>query len=226
MRAWLTRLVTLVIVATVATGAVGGARRARAAPVSDHATDDDAPWDEAPAEGDPPRPVIGPRIGLVVAAAYRASGLDHDAGRGLAWRARLGGLVPWLSVRTARDTSWHDGDPDIGRGTTLEVRATWRLDRLVFDSRELGASSLERARRRDRRRLASRVIRAYFTWRRASALVSERARDRADEAAAELDAVTEGWFSEAVADARRAASGGRTPCPPQPRGAAAPAATP
>jgi hypothetical protein len=79
----------------------------------------------------------------------------------------------------------------------LEVRATWRLDRLVFDGRELQASSIEAARRRERRGLASRVIRAYFAWRRAASP------GHREETAAELDALTDGWFSEA--------SGVRTP---------------
>lgn len=145
--------------------------------------------------------VVGPPIGEVLAAAYAAAGLDRDPTRGLARRARLAGLVPYLSVRTARDVSWRDGEPDVGRGATLEVRATWRLDRLVFDARELGASSLAAALRRERRRLATIVIRTYFVWQRAAS--STRSARRAEEAAAALDAVTDGWFSEAVERAQR-----------------------
>jgi len=56
------------------------------------------------------------------------------------------------------------------------------------------------ARRRERRRLASRVIRAYFTWRRAASTAATAATAatlpaRAEEALAELDALTDGWFS-------------------------------
>ncbi len=146
--------------------------------------------------------VVAPPIGEVLAAAYVAAGLDRDPTRGLARRARLAGLVPSLSVRTARGVSWRDGEPDVGRGSTLEVRATWRLDRLVFDARELGAASLGMALRRERRRLATLVIRTYFAWRRAAS--STRTTRQADEAAAALDAVTEGWFTDAVAHARAA----------------------
>ncbi len=146
-------------------------------------------------------PRSGPRVAEVVAAAYAAAALGGRVPGHLAARARLGGLVPWVSVRTGRDASWHDEDPDVGRGTTLEVRATWRLDRLVFDGRELQVVALEAARRRERRRLATHVIRTYFAWKRAGS------RSRAEEAAAELDALTSGWFSETV---QRTASEVRT----------------
>ena len=151
--------------------------------------------------GDPGH--VRPVVADVLTAAYAAAGLGGRLPGGLPWRARLGGLVPWVSVRTGRDTSWHDEDPEVGRGTTLEVRATWRLDRLVFDGRELQVVALDAARRRERRRLASHVIRTYFTWKRSGS--------RADEAAAELDALTAGWFSEAR---QRSASETRTPATP------------
>ncbi|MDB4963170.1 MAG: uncharacterized protein JWP01_3169 [Myxococcales bacterium] len=151
--------------------------------------------------------VVGPPIAEVLEAAYTTAGLQGRLGGGFATRARLGGLVPWVSVRTGRDTSWHDDVPDVGRGTTIEVRATWRLDRIVFDGRELQVAALEAARRRERRRLANLVIHTYFVWRRAaSAGSSPRSLSRADEAAAELDALTNGWFSEAR-DAVRPSTG-------------------
>lgn len=150
--------------------------------------------------------LVAPPIATVLTAAYRAGGLDHDPGRGFVWRARLAGLVPMLSVRAGTNTSWRvEDDPTIGRGTAYEARATWRLDRVVFDGRELQVAAMTASRRRERRRLANRVIRAYFMWRRATMARSEV---RADEAAAELDAMTDGWFSEA----RRSASETRTPC--------------
>lgn len=158
--------------------------------------------DPHPRPDGPPGPA--PRVADVLAAAYRAAGLgDRLPGR-LALRARIGGLVPWVSVRTGRDTSWRDADPDVGRGTTLEVRATWRLDRLVFDGRELQVVALEAARRRERRRVATHVIRTYFAWKRSGS--------RSEEAAAELDALTAGWFSEAR---QRTASEVRTVAAPR-----------
>ncbi len=155
--------------------------------------------------------LLAPPIATVIGAAYHSAGLDRDPGKGFVWRARLAGLVPVLGVRAGTNTSWHvEDDPRIGRGTAYEARATWRLDRLVFDGRELQVAAMGASRRRERRRLANRVIRAYFTWRRA---MMARLEVRAEESAAELDAMTDGWFTEA----RRTASESRTAC----RGAAA-----
>ena len=178
--------------------ACGTAARADPAP-------DPAPDDELEVDGVAEARLAAPPIARVVAAAYRAAGLEHDPGRSVVRRARLAGLVPWLTVRGGTNTSWHDEDPNVGRGTTVEVRATWRLDRLVFDRHELQVTAMQAARRRERRRLASRVIKAYFSWRRAALA---RSTPRAEEAEAELDALTDGWFSEA----RRTASETRTPC--------------
>lgn len=157
-------------------------------------------------------PVVGPPIAAVLSAAYAAAGLDRDPGRSWIQRARLAGLVPWVTVRTTRDTSWQDTQSEVGHGQSLEVRATWRLDRLLFDGRELQVAALESARRRERRRLAARVIRSYFVWRRAAGNAvadDDRVPARVAEAAAELDALTDGWFSHELARLRRAPSGAR-----------------
>ncbi len=139
-----------------------------------------------------------PAVAEVLDAAYRAAGLARDPTGSWIRRARIAGLVPWVTVRTGWDASWHDDDPDVGRGRTFEVRATWRLDRLLFDGRELQMSSIETARRRERRRLASRVIQAYFHWRKVGSLARRDARYllAAEAATAELDALTDGWFSD------------------------------
>ena len=170
------------------------------------------------AEIDGPRQVVrAPAISAVLASAYSAAGLDRDPKDSWLRRARLGGLVPWVTVRTTRDTSWQDDSSEVGHGTTLELRATWRLDRLVFDAKELQIAAVEAARRRERRRLASRVIRAYFTWRRAASIVGgdDRVATRVAEAAAELDALTDGWFSEQLARPVPGSDGGSG----KPRGA-------
>jgi len=146
--------------------------------------------------------VRGPSVGAVLTAAYAAAGLDRDPGRSWIRRARVAGLVPWVTVRTVRDTSWQDDQSEVGHSTSLELRATWRLDRLLFDGRELQVAALEASRRRERRRLATRVIRAYFTWRRAAGNADrddDRPAPRVAEAAAELDALTDGWFSGELA---------------------------
>jgi hypothetical protein len=159
-------------------------------------------------------PVGGPPIGAVLSAAYTAAGLDRDPGRSWIRRARLGGLVPWVTVRGTRDTSWQDSQSEVGHGTSLEVRATWRFDRLVFDGRELQVAAIESARRRERRRLANRVIRSYFMWRRAAEAAlgagDDRVATRVAEATAELDALTDGWFSDELSRRRRGTSEART----------------
>jgi hypothetical protein len=144
-------------------------------------------------------PVRGPSVGAVLTAAYAAAGLDRDPAGSWIRRARLGGLVPWVTVRTTRDTSWQDEQSEVGHSASLELRATWRLDRLLFDNHELQVAAIEAARRRERRRLATRVIRSYFVWRRAAGAGDTgdgRISPRVAEATAELDALTDGWFSE------------------------------
>lgn len=146
---------------------------------------------------EPRRAVHGPGVGAVIAAAYAAAGLDHDPRDSWLRRARLAGLVPWVTVRTTRDTSWQDDSSDVGHSTSLELRATWRLDRLLFDGHELQVAAIASARHRERRRLATRVIRAYFAWRRVARIATddERVTTRIAETVAELDALTDGWFS-------------------------------
>jgi len=195
-RSWLAPLVAVGLLAAAARGAAAG-----------ELGPDDAEEEELPPE--PAVQVDGPSVGEVLAQAYRAAGLERDPARGWIRRARVAGLVPWVTVRTGRSTSWQELDPAIDRGTTLEVRATWRLDRLLFDGRELQVASIEAARRRERRQLASRVIRAYFHWQRmaGAAAVAPRWTLRAEEAAAELDAFTDGWFSAQRAGTHRRAPG-------------------
>lgn len=138
-----------------------------------------------------PLPRGAPSVGEVLAAAYATAGLDRNRVPGGLRRVRLSGLVPWVAVRTGRNASWQDLDPEVDRGTTIEVRATWRLDRLVFDGRELQVTAAEVSRRRERRTLASRAIQLYFAWRRVAHHPA-----RAERSRAELDALTDGWFSE------------------------------
>lgn len=161
-----------------------------------------------------------PSAAAVVAAAYRAAGLDRDLARSWSRRARLAGLIPWLTVRTGRDIRWQSDAVSVDHDMAIDVRATWRLDRLAFDGRELQAASIEAARRRERRRLATHVIRTYYAWQRAARGACQiggcddatvepglsgdperpNTRSRAQEAAAELDALTDGWFSESLRD--------------------------
>jgi hypothetical protein len=185
-------LVTIVVLVVV----VG-----RAAHADDADTGDD---DGEIIDLGPGHAIVAPAIADVLAAAYRTAGLDRSSAGSWTRRSRLAGLMPYLTVRTGRDTTWDDdGSNGVGHSQVVDVRATWRLDRLVFDGHELQVATIEAARRRERRRLASRVIRAYFAWRRAALRVPAATSPgesawrgaRADEAVAELDALTDGWFS-------------------------------
>lgn len=140
-------------------------------------------------------------IAAVLAAAYETAGLAQDPAPSFVRRARWSALLPWLSIRGGWNQDWDDATAsrttvgEIGNRRTFEVRATWRLDRLAFDGRELQIASFASARQRERRKLATRVIRVYFAYLRAlrggDALV-------AAEAAAELDALTDGRFTGAA----------------------------
>jgi hypothetical protein len=80
------------------------------------------------------------------------------------------------------------------------VSASWHLERLVFDPSEIHIATIDVVRRRDRRRIATLVIRTYFSWLqlRAAALHDPKWSVRLAEAAAELDALTDGWFNKTV----------------------------
>jgi hypothetical protein len=133
-----------------------------------------------------------PPVSAVLAAAFRANALDTSPAASWRWRTRLAGLVPTISIRDGRDATWRDiSDPTIGYVSVFTVSATWRLDRLLFDPNELRISAIEAARRRERRHLAADTLRAYYAYVRSAGTLA------GDAAAAELDVLTDGWFSEA-----------------------------
>jgi hypothetical protein len=105
-----------------------------------------------------------PPVRAVVAAAIRHAGLNGDPGRSMRRRARWAALAPWITVRASRDLGWTDDSSpvEVDHGEVLEVRATWRLDRLVFDSSETRAAGLDGSRLRARRELTREVIHLYF----------------------------------------------------------------
>lgn len=145
---------------------------------------------------------FAPPVGEVVAAAYRAAGLASDPIPGWRRRSRWSSLVPLVSTRAGQNHSWREvDDPTISRGVGLDVRATWRLDHLLFDPNEPRIATLDVARRRERRRVAAIAIHLYYDWiaARAAADADARVELEAQEQAAELDALTDGWFSQALA---------------------------
>jgi hypothetical protein len=153
-----------------------------------------------------------------VSAALQASGLGVDDARidALVSRARASAWLPETRMRAMRlwdnannattlastDTAnFYDA---VGANLVLELRLTWRLDRLLYAGDE---GTLERVRleRLDARsRLATRTLEVLFTWERATLEVrqaasgspeEQSARLRASEAQATLDVLTAGWFS-------------------------------
>jgi hypothetical protein len=206
------RLVGPIIVAVLVLLAVLCAR-VDAAPGGEEAGDDpgdlgDAGWEpqvRAPACGrpyaapegvPPPPPCAGPTlsVGELVKAAYRAAGVADDPSPSWRKRSRLAGLVPWISVRGGRNATWRDvTDPTLGYTTVFDVSASWHLDRLAFDPNEIRIAAIDVSRRRERRRIAALVIHSYYLWRATGS----------DEVLAELDADTDGWFSQALAKAQK-----------------------
>lgn len=152
-----------------------------------------------------------PTVGATVAAALRHAGLAGRPERVLARRARLAAALPTVTLRAGRDTDWAEVEStarvvgDVEQHEVLEARATWRLDRLVFDSAELRAASLGGQRARARAALAAQVTALYYKRRAAQVealwnppqTVEAQVRQELaiEELTAQLDALTGGWWS-------------------------------
>lgn len=139
-----------------------------------------------------------PSLDAIQRRAEAFAGLD-GAPR---WRARSrwSAVVPVISARLTSDTGWEEGSAasraavgPIDRQQGIDVRLTWRLERLVFDPGEPRLYDAERRARRDRVALRQDVATAYFRWRKAIA-ASEPDDLAAAEALAQLDAFTGGWL--------------------------------
>jgi hypothetical protein len=166
-----------------------------------------------------------------VAAALRASGLGVDDARidALVSRARESAWLPETRMRAMR--LWDDAAHTttlastdtanfydaVGANLVLELRLTWRLDRLLFAGDEPTLERVRLERQDARSRLATRTLEALFAWHRAlvqgeEALAGSRdaaeSRLRAAEAQATLDVLTAGWFTS-----REAPRSGREPGP-------------
>jgi hypothetical protein len=153
-----------------------------------------------------------------VAAAWRTAGLGADDARidALVSRSRASALLPETRLRAMRlwddashattlattdDTSYYDA---IGANLVLEVRLTWRLDRLLYAGDEPTLERVRLERQDARTRVAGRILEALFAWQRATVARGGAAADspeateaelRAAEAEATLDVLTGGWFS-------------------------------
>ena len=134
----------------------------------------------------------------VATVAVRVAGLAHDPTPSWNTRARLAGLVPSISARVGRNLTWKAvDDPTLGYTNTFDVRASWSLERLMFDPNEIRIAAMDVSRRRERRRVEMLAIHTYYEW-----LGTPRGTVAAAELEAELDAITDGWFSEMLAKAK------------------------
>jgi hypothetical protein len=176
-----------------------------------------------PSPPDPPPPshrtLVSPALSRAcVAAALRASGLGVDDTRidALVTRARESAWLPETRMRAMRllvdathattlattdGTNYYDA---VGANLVLELRLTWRLDRLVYAGDEPTLERTRMERQEARSRLATRTLEVLFAWQRAVVdAESSQAGSReeldawlhASEAQATLDVLTDGWFS-------------------------------
>ncbi len=164
-----------------------------------------------------------------VRAARRAVGSRRTWARlnGLASRAKVSAYLPELRLSAERsyDESLRltptQSDPYRftqagGTTTSFEARMTWRLDRLVFAHDELAVERLRAAHAGSELALGRRVLEALFAWQRglAVAAATDRLEDErlegelsAEQAAATLDVLTDGWFGPRASARLRACSG-------------------
>jgi hypothetical protein len=165
-----------------------------------------------------PAPVPPKLARSCVAAALRASGLGLDDAKldALVSRARESAYFPETRLRAMR--LWTDADhvttlattdtPNfydaVGANLVLELRLTWRLDRLLYSGEESAIERVRLERQDARSRLATHVLEVLFAWQRAvvqgrEAIVGtredEEAHLRIAETEATLDVLTAGWFS-------------------------------
>ena len=105
------------------------------------------------------------------------------------------------TLATTDDTSYYDA---IGANLVLELRLTWRLDRLLYAGDEPTLERVRLERQDARTRVATRTLEALFAWQRAGdrgggappgSPEKAEAQLRGAEAEATLDVLTGGWFS-------------------------------
>lgn len=150
-----------------------------------------------------------------VAAAVKHAGLGGRPEAGMKRRARLAAALPTLSLKVGRDTAWSETDGtalivgDVEQDLALEARATWRLDRLMFDDTELRVASLSQQRAKARAAIAAQTTALYYKRRAAQIDALWHPPDTIEEAVrrelaleeltAQLDALTGGWWAQQTA---------------------------
>jgi hypothetical protein len=156
------------------------------------------------------------RRATVVALSVAGAASDRRRLDSQSTRARLSAALPELRLRAQRSTDqalrWAPTSDDPyrvtqadGAGTTLEVSATFHLERLLFSREELVVERLRAQAGQERLKLEQRVLGAVLGLFRARELgcaegaeqeTRTQQRVRSLELFAELDVLTAGWFSE------------------------------
>ncbi len=169
-----------------------------------------------------PLPSLPPSLAHdCVAAAWRSSGIGADDSRldDIVSRSRASALLPETRLRAMRlwddanhtttlattdATNYYDA---VGANLVLELRLTWRLDRLVYAGDEPTLERVRLERQDARARLATRTLDALFLWQRATLELrdapagsheEEEVGLRIAQSEATLDVLTGGWFSDWV----------------------------
>jgi hypothetical protein len=158
-----------------------------------------------------------------VAASLRTAGLEIDDSRldDLLARSRQSAWLPEARTRIMRlltdaahstTLATNDGTTyysAIGAHLVLELRLTWRFDRLIYAGDEPALERMRLERQEARSRLAAKTLEVLFSWQRAvvdqrESLAGSReeleAKLRASEAQVTLDVLTGGWFSRRGTD--------------------------
>jgi hypothetical protein len=169
----------------------------------------------ARADSTPPPPIDDSLARACVVAAWQASGLGEDDARLDATIARStrSALLPEVTMRALE--LWSDASHTtvvtstdsaslydaLGNHVSVEVRLTWRLERLLYVGDEAALERIRLERHEARSRLATRTLEALFAWARARVDAREsvpgsreslEAGMRALEASATLDVLTGG----------------------------------
>jgi hypothetical protein len=170
-----------------------------------------------------------------VVAALRTSGLGVDDAKldDLLARSRASAWLPETRMRAMR--LWDDASHTttavstdtssvydaVGANLVVELRLTWRFDRLLYAGDEPNIERVRLERQDARTRVATHVLEVLFTWQRMKVAVADsppdsrervEARLRVAEALATLDVLTGGWFS--ARQAGPAAPAGHAAAPP------------
>ena len=165
-------------------------------------------------------PFAAAAVRAALSAARQADGWARLSS--LEARAHSSALLPELVFRVTRNTdqslrlSPTIDDPYNystvgGAGLWLEGRLIWHLDRLVFNTHELGIERLRLDHADRTGRLVSKVLATLFAWQRAALRARDPNADEEDRAQAELaeaeaaimlDELTAGWFSRELARRR------------------------